>query len=377
MRNIITLKNLSSPKKLGGVGFFFLAIKPYLSPETTYFHFSDDNSSNFLIKTFFRLNDLVRFIWICGFREKNNTITHLNPSLSWSSLFRDGLFLIIAKLSKKKIVVFFRGWHNYMVYLIDNKRLGKLLFKWVFGKADAIIVLSVKFQQKLEEWDFKKPIYIETTVVDEALISDNEEINSNKDNKSINILFLARVETYKGIFELIDAFEILKIKHPNISLTITGDGSKLSDAKKIIKEKGIKDVCFTGYVINMAKAKVYSSSDIYALPSYGEGMPNSVLEAMAFGLPVISRPVGGLNDFFINGKMGYLTESKDPKVLAELIEKLIVNPKLRREISAHNSAFARKHFMASTVAKRLENIYKEVLEGTAKGGSWTDCQYDC
>lgn len=67
---------------------------------------------------------------------------------------------------------------------------------------------------------------------------------------------------------------------------------------------------------------------------------------MAFGLPVITRPVGGLKVFIEDGKKGYNTESKDPKVFAELIEKLITQPENRKQMSAYNSAFARKHFMA-------------------------------
>lgn len=90
-------------------------------------------------------------------------------------------------------------------------------------------------------------------------------------------------------------------------------------------------------------------------------MPSSVLEAMAFGLPVITRPVGGLKDFFEDGKMGFITESKAPEAFADLMEKLITDCDDRKKIARYNQRYAREHFMASKVAKRIENIYREIL----------------
>jgi len=309
----------------------------------------------------------------CRKKQPKIDIVHLNPSLSWSGLLRDGFFLMLARLYKKKTIVFFRGWHEYMVTKIDQNRIIRFFFKKVYGKSDAFIALSSAFKTKLREWDFKQPVFIETTSVDDRLIAASEGSQQQKKTKNkISILFLARVEKAKGIYETLEAYRLLAEKQLDISLTIAGDGSCLYEIKQFASDNNL-DVKFKGYVSGEEKGKTFAESDIYLFPTYhGEGMPNAVLEAMAFGLPVITRPVGGLNDFFEDGKMGYLTESKDPKVYAELIEKLITNPVLRKEISAYNAAFARNHFMASNVARRLENIYQEVLEGKAKDASWMD-----
>jgi glycosyltransferase involved in cell wall biosynthesis len=104
---------------------------------------------------------------------------------------------------------------------------------------------------------------------------------------------------------------------------------------------------------------------------HGEGMPNAVLEAMAFGLPVITRPVGGLADFFETGRMGYLTESKDPLVLAKLIENLLENEALRKQMSEFNLAYARNHFLSDKVASRLLKIYDDVMKDATCDASWS------
>jgi len=83
--------------------------------------------------------------------------------------------------------------------------------------------------------------------------------------------------------------------------------------------------------------------------------------AVAFGLPIVTRPVGGICDFFENGKMGFITESKAPEVFADLMEKLITDCDGRKKIARYNQRYAKEHFMALQVAKRIESIYQKVL----------------
>ena len=109
------------------------------------------------------------------------------------------------------------------------------------------------------------------------------------------------------------------------------------------------------------KKELLETANIFCFPSYGEGMPNVVIEAMAFGLPVVTRRVGGLADFFKDGEHGFFTTSKDPIIFADFIEKLLVNQQLYEEISLNNYQYARSNFLASCAAKRLEEIYRSVL----------------
>ncbi|PQP33449.1 glycosyltransferase, partial [Desulfobacteraceae bacterium SEEP-SAG9] len=82
---------------------------------------------------------------------------------------------------------------------------------------------------------------------------------------------------------------------------------------------------------------------------------------MAFGLPVVTCPVGGIQDFFENGKMGFLVKSSNVEDLRSSLEKLIVNEALRIRISLYNYGYAKKRFLASIVARRLEKIYDQML----------------
>ena len=239
------------------------------------------------------------------------------------------------------------------------------IFKLVFFLSDCMIVLSSQFKNKLISWGYDKPIYLETTVVDEELIKGiSDELISRKydvQNNETNILFLARVEKAKGIYEAVDCYNILKKKYPELSLRIAGDGFELMNVKSYVRNNSINDVEFLGFVTGVAKFTAYWNSHIYILPSYSEGMPNSVLEAMALGLPVVTRNVGGLVDFFKNNEHGFMTVSKDPELLAGLTEELLKNNNLLKTIALNNYRYAVEKFTTSKVIERLENIYKQFL----------------
>ena len=368
MKILFTVRDMHGDKKMGGIGNYYALLKNYWNVNIDYFYIGKRyNDTSWVAK---RL--IIDYRNLIKLLNKYDMIV-VNPSLSINSLLRDAISVVIGKIYRIKTIVFFRGWHAYMVNKIEKSWFIRKLFQWVYNRSDVFIVLSKDFKDKLREWGFQQKIYIETTVVDNVLLNGYQKnVRPIVGHNSINILFLARLEKAKGIFEALDIYEIIKQKYPEVRLTIAGDGGQLEDVKNIVEKRNIRDVEFTGYVTGEAKARTFANSDVYIFPSYGEGMPNSVLEAIAFGLPVITRPVGGLRDFFEDGKMGFITESKDPEVFAQLTEKLILNPDLRRQMREYNAQFARKHFLASVVAKRLERIYDDVLNGTIQERTWMD-----
>lgn len=288
-----------------------------------------------------------------------------STSLGSFSVIRDGLFLNAANKRGIITIAFFRGWdENY-----ENKLKGikLLLFKKYYFSCNALIVLSEKFEKKLMKWGYQGSIFIETTIVDEELIKDFDLSDFEKKLKGIdfskaNLLFLARTEKAKGLYEAIDAFSILKKQHSKLKFIIAGDGFELSKAKEYVNQLGLKsEVDFTGFVSGKKKAEVYEKANLYIFPSYSEGMPNSVLEAMAFGLPVITTAVGGLTDFFENGKNGYFVDIKDSDEISNKANQLLNDPDKYKDIAIKNFEYARSRFTTSEVIKRLENIYLAYL----------------
>ena len=294
--------------------------------------------------------DLLKFSLIIIFW--NPDVVLINPSFTFSAIKRDTFFVRVALYFRKKTFVFFHGW-NKEETKIDKEKLVKTL-----NKTSGIIVLAQEFKNLLLKMKVSVPINIVSTKVNDKLL-ENFMIE-NRQGEIETLLFLARVEKKKGIYTLVNAFAILKKQHAHLKLRIVGDGTALQEIKDYVEKEKIKDICFTGRLSGEKIVKEFTESDIYILPTHGEGMPASVLEAMAFGLPVITRPVGGLIDFFTE-EMGSLLESLEPQDYANEIEKYINSSELTKKISTFNYNFANKNFLASSVAKKTENILKRMI----------------
>ena len=169
MKVLITLKSIDQCQKQGGVASYFKNIRKYLEPDIEYFHFSDVPGRYLFYKAISRVRDTLKFIRICRDDKKAPDIVHLNPSLGWSGLLRDAILLKVAVRSGRKTIVFFRGWNKDIENKISSNRLVYNLFYHGFKSADAFVVLSSKFGNKLREWHLNQPIYIETTTVDPSL----------------------------------------------------------------------------------------------------------------------------------------------------------------------------------------------------------------
>ena len=249
-------------------------------------------------------------------------------------------------------------------------------FRLTFGKANGMICLAQEFSDKLVEYGYKKPIYLETTVVDDSML--NYTSKSTKTDNLLTFLFLARVEKVKGIYEIIDSFQNLNKKFKNIQLNLAGTGGELKNAKAYVLDKKIENINFLGWVGGSQKAELLHNCDIFLLPTYhGEGMPNCILEAMAVEKPIVTTAIGGVKDFFKDGKMGFLVKTKDTQDLEIKIEKLLTQPNLRKEIGSFNRTYAENRFTAQVVCSRLESIYGAIiLESTTYLHSYPSESYN-
>lgn len=348
----------------GGLANYYNSIKNKFSIDVDFFRRGTENwpAKESVIRTISRMiTDYYNFYFLV--RKKKHSIIHLNFFFSLQSLIRESIFLIIAKIHRRKVVIFYRGYDLKAMSIIKKYFLP--IFKFVFFRSDSIIVLSSIEKKMMREWGYKKSIFLETTTVDDRLIADINKatLGSKFQNpKNINLLFLSRIEKAKGVYEAIDAFRLIKQKNKYIRLIIAGKGSELNNVRNYIKQNKITDIEIVGFVQGQDKINVFLRSHIYVFPTYSEGLPNSVLEAFSFGLPVITRPVGGLLDIFKNGKNGFITDSKNPPEIAKYIEQLVGDKNLMKSISLHNYNYAQSQFMASVVVRRLEKIYSETLE---------------
>jgi colanic acid/amylovoran biosynthesis glycosyltransferase len=172
----------------------------------------------------------------------------------------------------------------------------------------------------------------------------------------------------KGLPVTLRAFSTFLKQHPNATLTIAGEGPLLPELQKFARELGVTDrVSFTGLVSQEQLREIYYRSHIFLHPSQTgrdgnqEGIPNSMLEAMATGLPVFATEHGGIPEAIENGVSGVLVSERDDEALARALYNAAQDPGFLSRIGHAGGNAVRKNFDLSTQAKGLEEIYLNLL----------------
>ena len=352
------LVNIPRPDRPGGVANYFRVLRDYLGADVDYFEAGSETGETGFFSSIRRLmSDYRRFAQTlrCG----EHSVVHLNPSLGPKAAVRDALFLLIARSRSVSVLVFFHGWNADV--LASIQRWYGPLFRLVMNKANSIVVLAEEFRTQILDLGVTTSVRVLTTCVDDSVFIDSEA--NDRDHRNINILYLSRLDHGKGVIESIHAFDAIRKDFPDAILNIAGDGPERVAAEKLVKDSQIENVNFLGYIEGAQKHDAFGMATIYFFPTfYGEGMPVAVLEAMAYGLPVVTRAVGGLKDFFENGQMGLITDSRSIEDLSSMLRKLVQDPAKCQQMGSFNREFARSNFAASAVAGKLRQLYSEIAD---------------
>lgn len=209
------------------------------------------------------------------------SLVHLNTGLDKEerSLKRDAINILIAHALGCRVLVSWHGW--------DHPAKGTAIFPggnegWLcrtYKKAAGHVVLATRFKADLQRWGFREPIHVETTVVPSEVL-DAGVAGERGDANGRNLLFLSRIERAKGLWELVDAYAILKQRNVAYQLVIAGDGPDLDRLKRRVSDLRLADVTFAGFVSGEAKLQCFRDASVFCFLSCSEGMPLAVLEAL-------------------------------------------------------------------------------------------------
>lgn len=183
------------------------------------------------------------------------------------------------------------------------------------------------------------------------------------------ILFLGRLEPNKGIAELIEALASVQVRPLRWQAVLAGSGD-VQRYQTMASAAGIGDrVSFPGWVSPEQVRRYLEQADILALPSHFEGLSMAILEAMAYGLAVITTPVGSIPEAITHGESGLFVPVKDPVTLAEALALVMRDGRLR----AHLSRGARRRYLdifeIGQYAAKLEELYRQCQSGVAPSRS--------
>ena len=172
-----------------------------------------------------------------------------------------------------------------------------------------------------------------------------------------NLLFVGRLAGVKGVPVLLDALASLSAAHPDLSVTFIGDGPERAALEARAKQLGLSQIThFVGYKSQSEVAKALSETDLFVLPSFAEGVPVVLMEAMAASVPVITTHVAGIPELIEDGTHGILTHPGDATSLAEAIEELLSDPERAAQMGVQGRAKVSEAFNIQTEAAWLATL---------------------
>ncbi len=172
-------------------------------------------------------------------------------------------------------------------------------------------------------------------------------------DRPVELLFVGWVEHNKGVIEMIDAFRILA-RDFNVRLNIVGGGHAMDELQNLVDTNGLRPlVRFSGWLSTEEIETAYREADVFVLPSWAEGLPNAMVEAMAAKLAVVVSAVGNIPDVITDGKEAMLVPPKNPDALVGALKRIVGDAELRARVAMAGFALAEQEFAVEKAVTRL------------------------
>jgi glycosyltransferase involved in cell wall biosynthesis len=285
-------------------------------------------------------------------------LVHVHVSFR-ASFWRKLFFIVPATLVGRPLLLHLHSGGFSRFYEEECGMVGKLAVQWAFGRASKVVVLS----RGWGDWVRTVCAEQEPRVLHNPVVLPAAGNLAQRRGGPGHILFLGRMSATKGIFDLLAAVAKVRASGIEATLSVCGDGDAEA-VRAAAAQLGIAQaVQLVGWVEGRAKEIEFSRATVFCLPSYHEGMPMSILEAMSAGLPVVSTRVGGIPEVITDGKEGLLVQSGDIDGLSDKLREIMTNPRLADQMGSAGRQKVMRCFAATVIVSQLTSLYDEILEG--------------
>jgi glycosyltransferase involved in cell wall biosynthesis len=358
------------PPPMGGIAAFYQSLLNSSLPERVNLKFvcTSSQSRTLAQSGNFTLTNLFSAIADC-WRFTVAVITH-RPQLTHIatafglSFIKHSVCVVVARLSGSQVLL--HPHCGFTVLYTDRSPGWQWFFRRIIGLTDGVIALS-------SEWEALTavvpdcPVFGLPNAIDLAPFEGVAQARNSADQAQaqIEVLYLGCVGKAKGSFDLVEAAKEISAQKLPIHFDLVGEELEPGGAGQLnrqIERAGLgSTIAVRPPIYGSQKIDLFRKADLFIYPSYAEGMPMAVIEAMACGLPVIATNVGGLPDLVSDGLNGLLVGPGCPDQLAHAVVDLSANPALRRMMQANSYQKARASFDIETLVTRLIAIYTQAL----------------
>ncbi len=287
-------------------------------------------------------------------RMPRTDVVHLHGSVRLS-LFRKSAFIWLARLMRCRVIYHFHAPQTVFETAFAKPGLERWYALAVLRQCDAIVVLS-------DSWEtiVRKALPDARIVVIYNPVMDAHRPVADNRADSLDVLYLAHLIRRKGFDDLIKAFVEVVEQVPAARLVFCGSG-ETEYAQELGEQLGISaNIVFHGWIQESEIAGELAKAAVFCLPSYDEGLPMGILEAMSTGVAVVTTPVGGVPDVLTHEQNSLLVQPGDIHDLGKQLARLLLDAELRQRLAqaALRDSVA---FRPETIAKDWIHTYRSVL----------------
>lgn len=283
-------------------------------------------------------------------------IVHIHSSFG-PSFYRKLPIIYMASWAKVPIINHIHG-ADFDEFFANADEKKKALIRKVYNKCTKLIALSEEWKQCLSQIVPEDKI----TIVENYSVLHRDALNERLARRSNNIvLFLGEIGQRKGCYNIPAVVEEVVKEVPEVKFIIGGSGCSTDEQalKALFEEKGIaENVVFPGWVRGEEKDCLLRDADVFFLPSYNEGMPMSILDAMGYGLPVVSTNVGGIPKIVKNGFNGFCEVPGDVKAFSAGITKLLEDDYMYKKYAENSFALVEEKYSLNQHIALIEKLYE-------------------
>jgi glycosyltransferase involved in cell wall biosynthesis len=344
-----------SPQVMGGVS---VVVRTYMAsdlPNKINMRYLNTHvDGNKLVKFLIAIKAYLNFPVVCLVFKPD--IVHINLS-SYFSFYRKFIIFVMAKSFQIKTLVNIRCGRFMDFY--NSSKIHAFFIKMMLDSTNAILMLAESWRKKIQPYTCNKNIFVIYHPVDTSIYK-NLRPWERKDNTK-KVLFMGKICKGKGVYDIIQSIPAVKSIYPEVLFILAGNG-EVNKARALCENINVSEyVEFPGWIIGQEKMKYLAQADVCQLPSYFEGLPSSILEAMAAGLPVIATRVGGIPDIIEDGINGYLIQPGNTEAMQEKLLLLLSSPDLREKFGKANKLKAKEKFDINIIIPQLCSVYEQVL----------------
>lgn len=283
---------------------------------------------------------------------------------SRASFWRKSVVCGLARLARRPYLLHVHGAEFLQFYEQESSPAAQRLIAKVLASAALVIALSEEWRARLLRICPRARVEVVTNAVSLPELTQLRQLGERRPT----LLFLGEVSRRKGIYELVRALARVAERVPTVELVCGGAGA-VEEIRSLAVELGVADrVVCAGWLDAQRKQAELARASVFVLPSYAEGMPMALLEAMSWGLPVVTTPVGGVPQVITDEENGLLVPSGDIEALAAAIIRLLEAPALRARLGAAARATIEERFSLQASIDRLLGIYRRFgIESRAAG----------